>query len=101
MADGASQRPGKMNRAGPFGPLLTTGGRSMKADMRTGLTRALRNETLVLAPAGPARRERKVMIHLPAGSREVLSPANRALLKAMRAAELAAWEKSGGDAWIR
>ena len=47
-----------------------------------------------------ARAQRELRIAVPARHDE-LARANRALLKAMRAAELANWEKSGGDAWIR
>jgi hypothetical protein len=48
-----------------------------------------------------ARAQTRLRITLPPVRQEELARSNRALLKAMRAAELATWQTTGGDAWIR
>jgi len=44
--------------------------------------------------SGPARRP------FPVVAASVPPPANRSYLRALRAAEMLAWEASGGDAWV-
>ena len=103
---------------GPFGPLFARIDARITLSMRTELPSFARPTTTsrstdalpgaqlrvrIIPPfvqLAAARAKRELRIAVPARHDE-LARANRSLLKAMRAAELANWEKSGGDAWIR